>query len=271
MLIAATLLLLKTPFTVDRDIVFATIGQTPLKCDVYKPEVSGTTKAVAVFYGGAWISGKKEDVKAACEGLAAQGYTAVAFQYRLAPTHKYPAMIDDARTGVRWLRSKAKDFNIDPKRIASMGFSAGGHLSLLLGYSDVKGVQPYGEFSSKTQVVLDFFGPTDLSNTSDYPKNLDGVFALVLGKARDKAIEEVKAASPINYVNKDSAATFIYQGLADPLVNPHQSRILEEALNKAKVPVEAIYLEDVKHEAPMTNPKVQEAVAKSVAFLKKHL
>jgi len=257
--------------SVDADQVFATIDGTELKCDVYRPTTTSNSRAIAVFYGGAWMAGNKKDVAPVCEQLAAQGFTAVAFQYRLAPKFHFPVMIEDARTGVRWLRSKARDFKIDPRKIGAVGFSAGAHLSLMLGTTDVKKAEPYSQFSSKVQAVGDFFGPTDLSNAADYPKYLDNTFAIVLGKKREQATEEIRAASPLNFVDKTTAPIFIYQGLADPLVNPHQSRALEAKLKENNVPVESVYLEGVAHEVPVQKPGVIDAVNKAFAFLKAHL
>ena len=57
--------------------------------------------------------------------LAAQkGYVAAAASYRLAPKHKFPAMIEDARGAVRFLRANAKAYKIDPDKFAAAGFSA---------------------------------------------------------------------------------------------------------------------------------------------------
>ena len=67
--------------------------------------------------------------------LAAQGHVVVDVAYRLFPETDLPGMVADAKRAVEWVRSRAADLEIDPARIVLAGGSAGGHLSLLAGYS----------------------------------------------------------------------------------------------------------------------------------------
>lgn len=257
------------------DITYSKAGGEELKLDIVMPEKPMKTPipTVLLIHGGAWISGKRQDMYPMAKIIADNGMIAVPVSYRLAPKHKYPSMFDDVQTAVRFLRANAKKYNIDPVRIGACGASAGGHLALLTGFTDTynKKTEEYKEYSSQTCVVFDIFGPTDMTNEQDYPKTLDPVFAMVVGKPRKDSKKELEAASPIRYVSSTSAPVFIFQGLADTLVAPNQSRILEKALKEAKVPVEARYLEGVGHEIPAQKKEVQEAVLAGIEFLKKHL
>src|SRR6185312_1459837 len=123
-----------------KDIVYSTVGTEKLRLDLAAPTSGGPYPAVLLLHGGAWKVGNRSDLSRSSPGtpsvieqVAARGYVAVSASYRLAPKHKFPAQIEDARTAVRFLRANAKKFNIDPERIAAGGFSAGGHLALLLG------------------------------------------------------------------------------------------------------------------------------------------
>jgi acetyl esterase/lipase len=97
--------------------------------------------------------------------FAARGYFCVTIEYRFSSEAIFPAQIEDSKCAIRFLRSKAKEFNIDPKRIGAWGYSAGGHLVALLGTSaQVKELEGKGgcpEFSSQVQAVCDFAGPSD--------------------------------------------------------------------------------------------------------------
>ncbi|MFN8220346.1 MAG: alpha/beta hydrolase [Fimbriimonadales bacterium] len=273
-MLAALLLLVATP-KVEADVVYARPEGTEVKMDLYIPEKAVRTPVpvVLVIHGGAWISGSKADVKAVGMELANRGYLAAAVQYRLAPKYKWPAMEDDVQTAVRYLRANKDKYGLDPNRVAALGFSAGGHLALLLGTRETRDPKPadYPGVSSKVNVVVDFFGPTDLTSETDYPKVFDSVFATVLGKPRSESLEVLKDGSPLSHVTKDDAPTFIYQGLIDPLVNPNQSRKLEAKLKEVGVPVQSFYLEGVGHEVPMTKAGVPEAVNSGYEWLKKYL
>lgn len=259
---------------VEMDVVFAKVGETELKMDLYHPDESApkTRSAVVVIHGGAWIAGTRKDMGALARYMASKGLLAASVEYRLAPKFTWPAMLDDVQTAVRFLRANATAYGIDPKRIGAAGASAGGHLSLFLGSSDTRdsGAAQFQEQSSRVMAVLEFFGPTDLSR--DFPSTLDVLFEQVLGKKRTDAAVEIREASPLNRIDAKTAPTFIFQGLADPLVSPKQSRYLEAKLKESGVPVEAVYLDGVGHELPVEkNDKVRKAVERGTDWLIKYL
>lgn len=123
---------------IDRDVVYSLPGGERLQMDIYHPQTlsSEPKPAVLVIHGGAWVSGKRQDMATMCEALAQEGFLAATVSYRLAPKHKWPTMVEDVRTAVRYLRSRAAELKIDPNRLGAAGASAGGHLALLLGASD---------------------------------------------------------------------------------------------------------------------------------------
>ena len=247
-MISALLLLLTGP-KVDLDVVYSKVAAEELKMDVYSPATSkGKAPCLVVIHGGAWIAGNRQDMKELCEAAASKGFVAATVQYRLAPKHKWPAMLDDVQTAVRYLRKNADKYNIDPNRIAASGASAGGHLSLLLGYRDTRDPKPaeYPGVSSQVKAVLDIFGPTDLAK--DYPPTFDFLFASVLGKPKKDSAEDIKQASPVTFLSSKSSPTFIIHGTNDQVVPIKQSKRLVDLLTAANVPVEAVYIEGMGHE-----------------------
>lgn len=255
----------------ELNVTYAKLGDTSLQMDVYKPAPSKKpTAAVVVIHGGAWMGGQRQDMAALSKLISEKGMLAATVSYRLAPKSTWPAMIDDVQTAVRYLRANAKEYNIDPKRIGAAGASAGGHLSLMLGVRDTrdKGTLLYPKYSSKVSAVFDIFGPTDFS---DFPKDFDGMFAIVLGKPRKDAASEIKDASPIVFVDKHSAPVFIYQGMSDPLVNFNQSKKLEALYKKLGLKVEAVYLDGIGHEFKQDDQRCVDAMLKGVDFLAKQL
>src|ERR1051325_6303754 len=99
--------------------------------------------------------------------MVRRGYLVASINYRLAPEHKFPAQIEDAKCSIRFLRAHAKEFHLDADRIGVFGGSAGGHLVAFPGTPDARGgLEGKGggaEGSSRVQAVVDIFGPTDLT------------------------------------------------------------------------------------------------------------
>lgn len=273
----ASILLLSAPLTSDLGVVYSNAGGESLQMDIHRPaEAEGPLPCVVVIHGGAWMSGQRQDMDALAKTFAQKGLVSANISYRLAKApnfHRWPAMLDDAQTAVRFLRANAAKYRIDADRIGAAGASAGGHLAIFLGCRDTRDPEPkeYSRISSRVSAVLDLFGPTDM--TQDYPRNvaIDYLYATVLGKPRDQAEAEIRDASPLFFLDKKSAPVFIVQGLADPLVNPHQSQMLESRLKELGVGVEARYVEGMGHGGNLGEPRVQEAYAAGVDWLARTL
>jgi acetyl esterase/lipase len=275
-MLGALFLLLTGSASVELDVVYSKVAGEELKMDIYSPSspANGQKRgAVAVFHGGAWMFGNRQSMAELCKTLAESGLVAATVQYRLAPKHKWPAMLDDAQTAVRYLRKNAERLGIDPERIGASGASAGGHLSLLLGFRDTVNAAPSEHMgvSSRVRAVLNLFGPTDLSNTKDYPASLDMMFATVLGKARAQATEEIKSASPVYFVDAKSAPVFTIQGKIDGLVPVAQAEALDAKLKASGVPHLMNLIENMGHELPLGRPEVVEALKKGIEWMKAQL
>lgn len=258
----------------EKDILYSKAGGEELRMDLYRPADAGdkVLPCVVVIHGGAWIAGQRADMTAISEAFAQKGIAAANISYRLAKApnfHKWPAMLDDAQTAVRFLRANAEKYHLDPNRIGAAGASAGAHLSLFLGSRDTRDPKPtdHPGVSSRVAAVLDLFGPTDMSQ--DYPKTItiDFLFQTVLGKPRAKAEAEIKDASPLLFMDAKSAPVFIVQGMDDPLVAPNQSKILEAKLKELGVPVESRYVEGMGHGGDANDPKIRTAYEAGIDWL----
>ncbi len=119
-----------------RSRTYVTRDTSPLEADVYMPHGSGPFPGMLVVHGGAWRIGSRAQLASAAAKFAEDGYTAVTISYRLAPQSIFPAQIYDCQAAVRWMRTHASEFKIDPQRIGGFGYSAGGHLVALLGTLD---------------------------------------------------------------------------------------------------------------------------------------
>jgi acetyl esterase/lipase len=194
-------------------------------------------------------------------------------QYRLAPLNKWPAMLDDVQTAVRFLRANADKYGLDPNRVAAAGASAGGHLSIFLGSIETRDPEPkeYREHSSKVQAVFNVFGPSDMTRDYAQGPGMDALFMAVIGKPRRDAAEEIKAASPLNFIDKNSAPMYILHGLQDPLVHPNQSRYVEARYKELGLPVVAVFIDGMAHNLPLENAEVRRGFENGIQFLLDHL
>ena len=109
-----------------------TLGGVPAR--MYVPrDAPSPAPALVFFHGGGWTSGSLASHDAPCRVLAAATPAIViAFDYRLAPEHRFPAAADDALAGFRAVAADAARLGIDPKRIAIGGDSAGGNLAAVV-------------------------------------------------------------------------------------------------------------------------------------------
>jgi len=86
------------------------------------------------IHGGGWLGGKKNET--ANPNELKKGYSFASIDYRLAGVKLLPAAVHDAARAIQFLRTKAKEWNFDPNRIAVIGGSAGAASSLWLAYHD---------------------------------------------------------------------------------------------------------------------------------------
>lgn len=138
-----------TPATVEafvdnpapKTYVYKEIEGCKIHADVFQVPTSDPQPVILYIHGGALIMGSRTELTKSTE-MQAQvglfldaGLTVVSIDYRLAPETRLPQIIEDLQDAYRWLRSKGpSEFNIDPDRIAVLGKSAGGYLTLMSGF-----------------------------------------------------------------------------------------------------------------------------------------
>jgi acetyl esterase len=103
----------------------------PLRARHYAPPQSGKAQPLLLFlHGGGFVLCDIETHDAACRILCREvGLHVLSVEYRLAPEHRFPAGVEDARAALRWAHANAAQLGADPNRVAIAGDSAGGTLA----------------------------------------------------------------------------------------------------------------------------------------------
>lgn len=198
-----------------------------LSFDFYRPATDAVLPVVVCIHGGGWISGDKSMMAEVAVNLADQGYAVACPEYRLAPLHPYPCAVEDVQAFVRHLRAHAAELNIDPNAVASLGNSAGGHLSSMLGLLDgeVDGIR------SKVNAVVNICGIADLTRPAEqhFPVSF-GFLEQFMGVPYNGHEATWAEASPVSHVDKSDAPFLIIHGEEDDIVPIAQSEVLAAKL-----------------------------------------
>jgi len=110
------------------DVEFRRTPKRTLLARVYQPQGAGPFPALLDLHGGAWFDKDRLANAPMDEALAASGILVVAIDLTLSPEAPYPASVQDANYGIRWLKSKAPEWKGDPATLGALGSSSGGHV-----------------------------------------------------------------------------------------------------------------------------------------------
>ena len=103
-----------------------------LMARIYQPQGTGPFPVVLDLHGGAWRRKDRLAEEPMDRAIAGSGVLVVAIDLRLSDEAPYPASVQDAHYGVRWLKSRAAEWNGDAARIGLYGSSSGGHVAQLV-------------------------------------------------------------------------------------------------------------------------------------------
>jgi acetyl esterase/lipase len=202
---------------VEKDVVFGKGGSMDLRLDLYRPPASVARRAATIHvHGGGFTGGSKDTLNERIRPFAANGYLAIAMQYRLLGQAPFPAMLEDVKTAIRWTRANAARLDIDPNRIAIVGYSAGGFLALT-----ANGTQNRPEFEGAGGHAG---AGTQVAACVAYYPVVDG--------------GPPPAASAATHVTERLAPTVLFHGLADTTVPIESSQRFFQLLRDRKVPSE---------------------------------
>ena len=182
-----------------------------------------------------------------------------------------PAFLVDVKTAIRYLRSHAKDYSIDPERVAIWGTSSGGNTALLVGLTagDPRFLtDEYARESDAVRCVVDCFGPTDLEAMADEDytgsrDDPDTIFAKLCGfPLNGETRERMRLISPMHYVEtgRSLPAFLLLHGTGDTVVNYSQSERLYRKLVDCGYDAAMYKIPDAPHEGSFWSAELVEVV-----------
>ena len=223
-----------------RQVAAVRFGTDPAqKLEMFLPATAKPLQPLPVIvfiHGGGWASGDPHDYRFMARTLAPEGYAVVLAGYRLYPQARYPAMLEDGASALRWVAGHAARFGGDPQRVILMGHSAGAYNAVMLGL-DQRWLADKGLAADALRGVIGLAGPYDF-----YPFDTKSTIR-TFGKAADP--EETQ---PVVHARGGGPPLLLVHGTADTRVRPRNSVELARTMTRAGAPTRAVLLQDVTHE-----------------------
>ena len=190
------------------------------KLDIYLPKqnAAGASAVLIFFHGGSWHDGEREGYGFLGRAFAARGFVTVIADYRMAPSVRFPAFVQDTASAIAWVHANIAKHNGDADRIFVMGHSAGAHIAMMTAL-DPQWLAANNLAPNVIKGVIGLAGPYDfLPLTTDSSK-------IALGQWPD-----LTETQPITFARADAPPLLLLTGDKDTVVKPRNSKILSEAI-----------------------------------------
>jgi acetyl esterase/lipase len=235
------------PYEQKMDVVYAEAHGTGLLMDIFTPTGKPNGLGIVDIASGSWFSDRnkiRDHTRAQVYTIfCSRGY--VVFAVRPGSKTRYTAaeMDRNVKSAIRYVKSHAGTYKIDPARLGLMGGSAGGHLATLAALTPELGkpktTNPVDLHDTSVRAVGAFFPPTDfLDWDGNKAIRIDVLGPLLFvggvgGRSEHEIREAAKAISPMHRVERPTIPFLLIHGDADKVVPLSQSKKLVDAITKA--------------------------------------
>lgn len=214
---------------------------------------------IVFVQGSAWMP---QDVYAQVprlSKLAERGYAAAIVEYRHSGIAPFPAQIMDTKNAIRFLRSNAEKYHIDPEKIIVAGDSSGGHTAVFAGIlHDETTDNLYPGVSADVKGIVNYYGSTSIMAEDSNPTTVlhcqpDSPEGMVMGHVDLRSNVELKRKlSAEYYITEDTNVppTIIFHGTKDRIVNCEGSVILYRQMKKCGKDVSLYLIKGADHGGP---------------------
>ena len=234
------------------DVIYGKKLGVALTMDVFKPAKPNGIGVLWMVSGG-WVSSHDNINPQVARAFTDKGITLFQVVHGTQPRFTVTEIASDIRRAVRFVRTNAEKFGVDPNRLGISGGSAGGHLSLLTAATATAGdpaaKDPVERSSSGVQAVGVFYPPTDFSNYGKDGQHAMGnpmlkgywpAFGINDATTAEDKLKLEASLSPLPAMTEKMPPTLLIHGDADFLVPLQQSKLVEAKLTALKVPVKLI-------------------------------
>ncbi|MBQ7693815.1 MAG: alpha/beta hydrolase [Lentisphaeria bacterium] len=217
--------------------------------------------AAVIFPGGAYaVLALEKEGCAYASFLNRRGIAGIVVRYPLGSIFghfsRHPAMVDTARRAVQLTRYYAPQLGIDPRRVGVMGSSAGGHLAGLCivckDAADPRGKDPVTRCSSRPDFAVLCYPVVTMTGKYAHRRSRDNL----LGS--DPAPELLKQLSLEQSLPDDAPPVFLWTTREDATVDPENTRLLDAALTRKKIPHRTVIYEKGPHGMGLLSPSQAE-------------
>jgi acetyl esterase/lipase len=183
------------------------------KLDIWAPrgKAAEALPVVIFFYGGGWSEGSRTDYGFAGAAYASKGFIAVLPDYRLVPSVRFPAFVEDGALAVKWVRDNIARYGGDPNRISVAGHSAGAYNAAMLAL-DPHFLRDAGVDPRIIRSAALLSGPSDF-----YP------FTEARSRAAFGQWKTPRETQPISFARRDAPPIFLAHGTNDH-ISPRRYR-----------------------------------------------
>jgi acetyl esterase/lipase len=259
-----------------KNITYVRYGKRALQLDLYMPKgAHGEALPAIIFvHGGGWRAGYRTNFTPFAIAMAERGYVAATISYRLSPEERYPAAIHDVKAAIRWLRTNAGKYHVNPNQIAIAGGSAGGQIAALTGVTN--GMEKFdlqagfSLVSSEVQAIVNIDGLSDFTSEAarfyeDDPNKNPSAAGAWFGGRYDGKKELWHEASPINYVSKNTPPILFLISAQERFSLGHKEMI--EKIKPFNISCQVKQIPDTPHSFWLFDPWLKPSVEAVVNFL----
>jgi acetyl esterase/lipase len=231
------------PYEVQKNLSYdSTLGYEGT-FDFYEPrsDSAGVARpAILAIHGGAWRGGDKAWGEQFAKEFCPIGYVVFSINYRRSgrPNGTWPAQIEDVQNALKHFRAHAREFNIDPARIASLGVSAGGHLATMVALRD----DPSGP-DGRVHVAINLDGEHDMTMPPEQVMaDFESILTAVMGHGPPWSDAELRDISTVAFARPDVSVLTVH-GAGDDNVYVTQGDRITAALQSKGAETEFIRIE----------------------------
>ena len=192
---------------------------------------------ILYLHGGSWMHGDKEDMAHHCQKMAMKGYITATMSYSLCTDGKATnvtiyTMMDEVTQCIQAIRKFGNRRGLNITKLATSGYSAGAHISMMYSYSRPEDSPIELAFTANRA------GPSDLTtkvwgfDSYRYTTMLTGVTVTDEMKRNGEADRLAREISPVTYVNKNTLPSIFAYGGSDPQVTSGNREAMEKVFRQ---------------------------------------